>query len=70
MKINRASEARQAQRAAPCGQVIRRGGHVVKCLHLSIMSMPQVHLSIRQIRHAGSKLVWGGWGPGRGCLSP
>lgn len=35
-----------------------------KCLHLSIMSMPEVHLSIRQIRHAGSKLVWEGSGEG------
>lgn len=43
---------------------------MVKCLHLSIMSMPQVHLSIRQIRHAGSKLVWGGVGSGEGLPLP
>lgn len=45
---SRASEARQARRATPCGQGLRRGGYVGKACLVHI-STPQVLLSIRQI---------------------
>ena len=64
---NRASEARQARRAAPCGQGLRRCGHVVKAL-----PCPHVHAGGALVHQAdtGARVVLpgvGGLGGGRRC---
>lgn len=64
---SRASDARQARRAAPCGQGLRRCGHVVKAL-----PCPHVHAGGALVHQAdtGARVVLprvGGLGGGKHC---
>ena len=64
---SRASEARQARRATPCGQGLRRCGHVVKAL-----PCPHVHAGGALVHQAdtGARVVLlrvGGLGGGKRC---